>query len=199
MFNLFITYYKDQNPRRQKELDFCLMHNLKNPLLNTIVFERQDRLPFSFYFGKINKISSNDDINIIANSDIYFDDTLKLAENINANNCYALSRWDDTPDGKSNFFHREDSQDVWIFKGKIKNNLFGDFLLGLCGCDNRLAFEISKAGYKISNPGLSIRAHHYHMSHIRNYIMRDKRYIVPGPYMKVEPCWLGHSARTSIC
>lgn len=199
MYNLFISYYKDNNPIRQKELDFCLLQNLTNPFINTIVFNHQDRLPFNFYFNKINKITDVNDINIVANSDIYFDDTLRLAEQIKPDECYVLSRWDDKPNGQCTFFHREDSQDAWIFRGKIRTNLNGDFLLGLCGCDNRLAFELNKAGYHISNPGLSIRAHHLHSSGIRNYVMRDKRFIVPGPYMKVDPCWIGHPGKKTAC
>ncbi|MFA6201506.1 MAG: hypothetical protein WC679_13985 [Bacteroidales bacterium] len=199
MFNLFVNIYQDKNATRQAELDFCLLQNLSNPLINTIVFNCQDRLSYSFFFDKINKISAKDDINIIANADIYFDETIQLASSITEHQCFALSRWDILVNGTPSFFHREDSQDVWIFKGKIKSNLFGNFTLGFCGCDNRLAYEMKKAGYQVINPSLSIKAYHKHSSQIRNYIMRDKRFIVPGPYMKVDPCWLGHPGKTKVC
>ena len=199
MFNLFINSYQDKSPIRQIELDFCLLQNLSNPLLNTIVFNCQDRLSYRFFFDKINKLTTKDDINIIANADIYFDETIQIAESMNPNQCLALSRWDILQNNTPSFFHREDSQDVWIYKGPIRSNLFATFPLGFCGCDNRLAYEMNKAGYLVSNPSLSIKTYHKHASQIRNYIMRDKRFIVPGPYMKVDPCWYGHPGKNQVC
>jgi len=199
MFNLFINYYKEKSPVRQKEIDFCLTQNILNSKINTIIFNYQDRLNYGFYFYKANKITSPNDINIIVNSDIYLDETIVLAENIKPNECYALSRWDLKPNGTSVFFNRQDSQDAWIFKGHMNTNLKAEFPLGLCGSDNRLAYELNSVGYKMSNPSLSIRVHHSHSSNIRNYVMNDKRYVVPGPYLQITPCYIGQDSLTIKC
>lgn len=49
-------------------------------------------------------------------------------------------------------------------------------------CDNRIAYEIHKAGYHVINPAQTIRCIHYHMSEIRNYSMDER---IPKPYMPV--------------
>jgi hypothetical protein len=199
MFNLFINHYHERNPIRQKEIDFCLTQNILNTKINTIIFNSQDRLNYDFYFYKANKITSPNDINIVVNSDIFLAETIVLAENIKSDECYALSRWDLKPNGTSVFFNRQDSQDAWIFRGQMNPNLKADFPLGLCGSDNRLAYELNNVGYKMSNPSLSIRVFHAHSSNIRNYVMNDKRFVVPGPYLQIIPGSIGETGKTKKC
>src|ERR1700743_100334 len=143
MINLFINYYQDKNPIRQKEIDFCLLKNLNNNLINTIIINSQDRLTFKFFFDRINKVTTDNDINMVCNSDIFFDESIGLAEKISTDQCFALSRWDMLSDGSVKHYFRPDSQDTWIFRGKIKQNVFSDFNLGYRGCDNRLAHELN--------------------------------------------------------
>lgn len=186
MINLFVNYYLDKNPLREKEINYCLLKNLSNPELNTIVLNSQNRLTFKFFFDRINLVSLEDDINIVANSDIYFDQTILLSEKINQDQCYALSRWDVLLDGSAKHYFRQDSQDAWIFRGKIRDNLFSDFNLGYRGCDNRLAHELNKIGYQVSNPSISIKSYHVQNSNVRNYNMTDS-FLVPGPYHTIIP------------
>ena len=185
MINLFYNYYKDKNKKRQEEIDICLNKNLSNSLINVIIIELQSRLSYNYYFNKINLITNPEDINIICNSDIYLDESITNALSIKVNECYALSRWDIKLDGSHEFFDRPDSQDTWIFRGEIKNNIYGDILLGTPGCDNRIAYEIEKAGYILSNPSKKIKTYHVHSSNIRNYNPSADR--VPGPYKVIHP------------
>lgn len=185
MIRVLQNFYFDSNPERQKEIEECFARNSSLSELDSFLpIYSPHRLTFQDFFVRINAMSENDDINIIANSDVYFDSTIQLAEKIKNNECYALSRWDVQSDGSIKHFARSDSQDVWIFRGPIKN-ISADFFLGYRGCDNRLAFEISKAGYKISNPSLSIRAYHLHLTCVRNYTM-TKEFLIPGPYLNVK-------------
>jgi hypothetical protein len=184
MINLFYNYYQDKDPKRKKEIDLCLDKNLSNKYLNTIVIESQERLTYSFYFKTINLITLPEDINIICNSDIYFDQSISNCSDIKKNECYALSRWDLNPDGQFSFYNRIDSQDTWIFRGEISKNIYSEILLGVPGCDNRIAYEINKAGYKLINLGRKIKTYHAHASNIRNYNNSDR---VPGPYKTIEP------------
>lgn len=183
MIRLFYNYYEDKNPVRKNEINFCLQKNLANPHLTTIVVDSPGKPTYDFFFQKINEITGPDDINIVANSDIFFDDTIKLVEKIKHKECYALLRWEWYPNRKTEFFDRPDSQDTWITRGKIEN-VYGQFSLGIRGCDNRIAHEFQKAGYNVLNPAKTIRSYHVHNSNVRNYTMAQ---VIPPPYHTINP------------
>ena len=103
---------------------------------------------------------------------------------------FALSRWEDLP-GSRGLLDRCDSQDAWIFRGPIKN-VSADFTAGIRGCDNRLAAELHKAGYRVSNPSRAIRAFHLHRSGVRHYGHAPAD-AVPPPYLLIDPAELGAS------
>jgi hypothetical protein len=183
MIRLFYNYYQDKNPVRKQEIDFCLEHNQNNPHFNMVMVDSAVKPTYKFFFNQINEITDPDDINIICNSDIFFDDTIQLALNIKEKEVYALLRWEWHPSGRALFLERHDSQDTWIVRGKVEN-VFGDFSLGIRGCDNRIAHEFHKAGYVVTNPSKTIKTYHYHTSRVRNYTMAD---VVPPPYYTLMP------------
>jgi len=181
MIRLFYNYYEDKHPLRKMEIDMCLQKNLANKFINTIIIESASKPTYEFFFQQINKVTGPDDINIICNSDIFFDETIVLAEGLKHKQLYALSRWEWKHPLHITHFDRPDSQDTWIVKGKVEN-VFGGFTLGIRGCDNRIAYEFHKAGYAVSNPSKSIKTYHVHNSGIRNYTMAD---VVPEPYLTI--------------
>lgn len=187
MIRLIYNYYEDKNFLRKKEIDFCLQKNLDNELLTTVIVESAAKPTYNYFFEKINKLTTPDDINIICNSDIFFDETISLLPKYLTNNpkkqMFALSRWDWHNQDDIVFFNRPDSQDTWIVKGNIEN-VYGDFTLGKRGCDNRIAYEFYKAGYTVVNPSKSIKSYHVHNSGIRNYTFAD---LVPEPYLTIHP------------
>lgn len=193
MIRLFINSYTDKNAVRQREYDFCYTQNKLNPFIDSIVdIEPGSRPSFADMFRHVNDIVSDEDISLISNLDIYFDHTLDLVNGIKANECYALSRHDETEKGIELWNHK-DSQDVWMFRGKIKEIQDADeFGLGVPGCDNRLCHILREAGYAVTNPSKSIHAIHVHASDVRGY--RDNpeiQLICPQPpYAFVEPCKL---------
>jgi len=197
MLNLFTGWYSST---RDFENELCLINNILNPLINKIYLLSEDSKPFpknekvvgiitdkkptyNIFFEIINQLDS--DISIISNSDIYFDETLKHVFNLQENECYALTRWDVLEDNTIELFDRKDSQDVWIFKNKIKD-IDGDFNLGIWGCDNRIAYEIQKAGYIILNPSLSIKSFHIH----KRIPTTGKSKRIPKPYFYIKPSYL---------
>lgn len=189
MINLYVNYYKDTSFDRQKELDICLQKNICNPLINVLVLESQSKMKYSDFFNIINTYTGPDDINAICNSDIYLDDTISVVNGMDSKEAFALCRWDLAQNGTIKFNSRPDSQDTWIFKGKILN-VFGDFCLGFPGCDNRIAYEMQKAGYRVSNPAKTIRTIHVHLSNVRNYSVKGKQRAeatIPGPYKTMGP------------
>ena len=211
---LFINYYEDKNINRLKELLFCLNENMNNRYIDVVViFSETDNVPeFAFHgdlhvvkIGRptfksvIDYINNNEyfknSYNIIANSDIFFDDSLKLLDLIDFNKkvCVAITRHESNNTKKIIRFREEKyigcSQDCWIFKGHISiDNLdLVDFNFGIPGCDNRLAYELDRNGYKILNPCKDIIIYHYHT--VRGPSLESKR--IPQPYKMLTLTRLG--------
>ena len=57
--------------------------------------------------------------------------------------------------------------------------------MGIRGCDNRLAYEIKEAGYKILNPSKSIVTVHIHSSNKGN--LNPNQETIPEPYLTLQP------------
>lgn len=202
MINIFTTYYQENNEIRRMELDLCLALNksfdhifiltdedfskLKNDK-NTVI-NLGKRPMFSDFLKMMNNYPN--DINILCNTDIYFNrnNIEQYCLNMPEEHCYALSRWDTDSFGNKTLFNRADSQDAWIFYGSPRK-ISADFCLGVPGCDNRFAYELSQAGYTVLNRSKSIQAFHIHSSNIRNYIKPDGSITdrVPAPYLLLPP------------
>jgi hypothetical protein len=214
--NLFTTFYLDKNISRQNELDFCIEKNLKvNFSTIFVIVEKEtekDYLKSKFIDDRIKCIilntrpSFNDffiamsfeeysqDINVLSNTDIFFTDLIPITyyfENVpnSDNHCLALSRWDYYPDGSSVHFDQADSQDTWVFKGTPNVKVELKYTMGIAGCDNRLAHDISQSNYVVLNPSKSIKSYHYHVTNVRNYLDNTgvPKERVPSPYLLVNP------------
>lgn len=199
---LFTSYYRDKSLVRQKELDLCLEMNIKNKFIEKIYIFLEGvkaewpildnpkvsviesvRPTYKIFFDFVNTVVTEEDISIIANTDIFFDETIGSVDRINMKNlCLALSRWHYNPDGTIKLHREKWSQDTWILKGKIKHVDFCSFHLGQRGCDNRIAYELNKAGYRLLNPAETIRTIHYHLSDLHNY----GNNFIPKPYLPIE-------------
>ena len=180
---LFFNYYEDPDPTRKQEIDLCLQKNLDNPLFDLIIIGTESQPTFDLFFEKINLLATDNDISIICNSDIFFDDSIKLAYHIKNKEMFALSHWDYIRDNHSTFSNSTPKQDAWIVKGKI-DNIYGNFQLGKPGCDGRIAYEFRTAGYTVLNPSRSIKAYHVHQSGVRHYSEQDR---IKGKYLYVDP------------
>ena len=175
--NLFVQVYQSNNIERQKELDACLKIN-KSLNINGVpyfnVIEITERLTFNQMFQLTKQYQNH--INIIANSDIYFDETILQCRFMKPKDCYALSRWDYRM-GMAYLFNRKDSQDVWIFNGSVNENI-GHYNLGIPGCDNKIAWELKASNYNVLNPSKTIHAIHLHNTEYRTYTP-DQRLFEP--------------------
>ena len=199
MINLYTSFYQDKDEVRQSELLYCLNQNISNPLIDKIylMVEGEVNLPesdkiiivnfkrptYRDFFELVNRtVPHKDDISIVCNTDIYFNHTLSLLD-VQERQCIALSRWDFKKEGLK--LHNERySQDTWIFKGKIRNVRFADFYMGIPGCDNRIAYELNRCGYRLLNPATTIQSIHYHQSDLHNYDQETPK--IPKPYLYVE-------------
>ena len=203
---LFTSFYEETRDSRRQEYLTCLGRNLSCGAIDSVhvlVEGGEKYLPhhtglvtrpiahrplYADFFAWANELAAPDDITVIANSDIYFDGSLAAVPLLlSPDACYALSRWDVREDGASRLFDRNDSQDAWIFRGRIRGNLVADFPLGVPRCDNRLLHELRAAGYEVTNPAFSIRSHHLHRHRKGAVDYPDAPGEVPRPYAYAFP------------
>ena len=188
MIRLYVNKFDCTNAERKQEYDFCLEMNEKNPLIDEIILiNSNSRISYEMVFGMMR----DDSINILANSDIFFDDTLQFVNVIDKNEFWCLTRWELLDNEimpfnarhKNRADHSKWSQDAWICRGKpdIKN---ASFPMGVPGCDNKIALVAQKAGYILKNPCYTIRAIHVHKNDWRP--ARDAQRLRP-PYQWVLP------------
>ena len=218
---LLVGLYLDTAPARMEEYIACVARNAANAHIEQITVFVEDRLAPSDLAGRYPALADQkvhlvahghrltfahllDYANrhlagagvIIANADIYFDETLGLLEEESlAGKMLCLSRWDEMPDGALRHFDRPDSQDAWIFESPLPR-ITADFFLGKPGCESRLAYEAESAGLTVSNPSRSLRARHLHNSAIRRYTTRER---VAGPMRFVPPSLLSARSTLSTC
>ncbi len=177
---------------RRKDFKKCLDKNLENEFIDEVVVfisdnDRLDVLPihhkvrtvkvqpghrptYREFIDHANSIiTSTEDLTIIANTDCYFDGSLGELRNFDLRfHCVALSRWEEKPDGSIALECPVNSQDAWIFQGRIRPIVNIDFSLGIYGCDNRFAWQSTRAGYVNINPCHSVIMRHVHFSEYRN-------------------------------
>ena len=132
------------------------------------------RPTFRDFFQVMNSVSQRNDVNIIANCDIFFDDTLQLVKDkLKPNQCYALARWEIQSDDTLSLCTLPFSQDTWMLSGPISpsklNAMNIDFYQGLLACDMRIAYELKSVGYDVVNPSRTIKTYHMHKTQVRNY------------------------------
>ncbi len=191
--NLFTTFFNHPDPNRAHELHYCKTKNNGNyRISNVIDVKKGGRPTFNDFFKATQAKQYAHDINIIANSDIVFDETLDLVRDYewDTNICMALARWDmNFKSGDLRLFDRPDSQDTWIFLGGVPVLRDADFTQGLAGCDNKIAWILEQADYRVINPSKDIRTIHIHKSEQRDYIDPNTGVIerIPPPYKLIHP------------
>ncbi len=204
--HLYTTFYYEKDEARSHELLTCIKNNINNPSIASVtVFNEGEsikhfsvkikeqviskRPTYTDFIEYINANINNEDIHIIANTDIFFDQNIALLKQVMSDeDCFALSRWDTTEGDKPLLYNHNDSQDAWIFKGPIKKNLKAHFPLGVPRCDNRFMYELQEAGYDVRNPAFSIKAYHLHKGQRAwIYTEADNRYCIPKPYRYLYP------------
>lgn len=206
MVRLLQSWYSESHPQRAEELNTCLANNLALECVDEVclLLERgampalthpklrlratRSRPTYRDFFLWANEMcSSSHDVTVVANSDLYFDQTLTLLEEmLQPEQCAAISRWDVISNGTAVLFDRNDSQDAWCFRGQIRP-IVCDFCVGIPRCDNRILFELRQAGYQVINPAFSVRAFHLHAGQRNEYPGQIQGPHVPPPYAYLYP------------
>ena len=204
---LLTEFFNSDRPNRTNEIIFCIKENIKNKYIEKIYLfvEKHENIPDEILNEKItiirgsrptyrefikygNGLESKDDLIIIANSDILFDETLKYLYDLDMSNVFmGLTRHDYVT---KEFFKRVSSQDCWIFKKGLKEDYKADFKLGTYYCDSRIFRIYHDLGYQVLNPSKKIKIWHYHTDEYRNYIGEVKGshcYVVPADEVDWDP------------
>lgn len=183
--NVFADNYTHQNPARAAELESIWDRNKTNPNINYTQLNSDHRMTYQELFDKINSQTNDDDINVISNLDIYFDDTISELNRIKQNQFIALSRYDIFEDGSIHFDGpKQFSQDTWAWRGKVRITN-ANFYLGIYACDNRIAAEARLAGYETFNPCHTVKTYHLHLTVGRSPEFDTVK--VPGPHIVLFP------------
>jgi hypothetical protein len=202
--NLIIEYFKSDDYQRHSEYLTCIHENLENEHIEKIYVFISDDSKLNFKSDKLEIVQIDkrptykdlfefcnenlkDQICIISNADIIFDDTILNLKKVNLLEVFiALTRWEvfcENGEWCIAPFNNSSSQDVWAFQTPIKVTDEMDFHLGKPRCDNKIAKLISEH-YEIRNPGLQIITSHFHMSGYRTYSGNEG---MPGPYLCLSP------------
>jgi len=212
---LLAPFYRDKKRSRYKELLTCLKNNLSNSLIDQVVAVTDEPIDLPFH-KKLTVINigrrqtyralfdlaytlNPDGVNIVCNADIFWkkEDVQKLKEVDYTNLVLALSRWDVRKKGPAKHLALKDSQDSWVFKGRVefensaqlKDGTVEEIKLGIAGCDNVIAHRLQQ-NYTVMNPSLSIKSYHLHLTGIRNYVAKNA---YQPPYYRVPIC--SHTSR----
>jgi hypothetical protein len=206
MRKLYLQYFSHKDASRKKELDFCTKHNINNKNFDKVyvLLEKEEddfgwlhnertevininkRANYKTFVDFANERSEKGDIHILTNLDIFFDDSVKLLDQMKDKDFITLTRWDINAKTKqAKFFNVNCSQDTWIWKNEIdfdNTNLDLTYNLGTPGCDNAICGEFHENGYRVLNPSLSVKTFHLHEDKSRSYtdddVVRKKLYLL---------------------
>ena len=208
--HLIVEAYLPRTPERGREIGTCLQRNVENPyieqvhLLGETAFHLQwamkqvAHLPWHLQAKIVGTVvgaraTFRDTFEyawkrlagtlcVVANSDIYFDQSLgeapatyeRFKQTLGALPVLALLRWDDQPSGGALLSPRVDSQDAWLFEpsSALCSSSF-DFHFGKIRADNVLSWHLNEKGFVLVNPCLRIRVFHLHLSEERTYQAMD--------------------------
>lgn len=200
---LYVSYYHDDNPVRQLELDACILHNMSLSIFRRVVIFNENgalrddididdhivvvdttaRLCFSDFFQYANANNADKDtIHVLINSDILIGkgfDTISLEPD----QIMCVSRHEKYEDGSTPIVIGGGSHDAWAWRGLIQCNNIGNFYMGSMCCDGVLADQLFVSGYHLKNPAKGLFIYHYHNSQIRsdsnrlhvNYVIKGQR------------------------
>ncbi len=192
---LITSLYNDENSHRIEELIYCLENNISNPLINKIcvvfdgwqednsiayplqeLVQGNNKIDLEYCVGKpdfkelfdISNKRYKDNIIIIANSDIHYDNTIRLIHQINLTATFiVLSRYNKNDQGQWELIKLESgvpnyfSFDSFIYRSPVDIELKHNIKLGSMFCDSFLAHQLySYTEYNVVNPCLEIKSYH---------------------------------------
>ncbi|NET76672.1 tetratricopeptide repeat protein [Okeania sp. SIO1F9] len=201
---LFTPYFKAKQSDRQDELIYCLRKNIECTEIEKIVLLIDDDHRPELASSKIEIVNLSsrptyldwieltekkcaDKISILANSDIYFDESISRLRELFYTNPKAfvtISRYEQK--GSEQILHQNPhwSQDVWAIFGnsKLEDTLKESLKirLGVPRCDNKVAYLFAIHGTKLYNPCYEVKTVHVQQTDSRTYDKKNDKSILGG-------------------
>ena len=190
---LFTPYYKAKHSERQEELIYCLKKNTQCDEIEKIILViddehipevespkieivKIDARPTYLDWVELTEKRCQNQISILANTDIYFDESITRIREIFAadpQGFVALSRYEKEEENYTLHKTPHWSQDVWAVSGDFKfTKSFKNSLrvsLGVPRCDNKIAYLFAIHGAPVYNPCHHIKTVHVQESQLRYY------------------------------
>lgn len=166
---LLVQKYSPECQTRRGEIEKCLKNNSESGLFSSVATIDGDekRITLGEMFDACHSRFQGE-LCVVANSDIIFDETIRLAEKcLRGCAMLALTRWE----GESSpnmLGHYENarffsgSQDSWAFYGGSIPRVDVEIPMGHVGCDNAIVGWAVKKGVRVANPAIDIRTFHVH-------------------------------------
>ncbi|MDH4390032.1 MAG: exostosin family protein [Aquabacterium sp.] len=208
---VFTPYFAARTAERQAELDLCLRQNLACVAVSQLVLmiddghepplahpklqiQRLDCRPTYLHWLRLTEALPDGQVSILANSDIYFDETLPTVQTALAGPArfLALSRHEKVGEVLQPHSNPKWSQDVWGLRAgqalapSLRKAL--DIPLGVPRCDNKIAYLFAVHGWAVHNPMHDLRSVHVHETQQRHYdkktdttVMGGVAYVHPSP------------------
>lgn len=200
---VFTPYFRAATSERQAELDLCLRLNLQCPAIDTLILLIDDghvppiqspklrivsiaSRPTYQQWVQLTKQLERPGISVLANSDIYFDETIAALNKYldKPQRFVALSRYEKVAGALRPHPNPHWSQDVWAINAEadLPLNLIKalDIPLGVPRCDNKVAYLFAVNGWKIFNPISEVKSVHVHETQQRNYDKRTDLTVIGG-------------------
>ena len=195
--NLYISLYDEPEENRLSEFIQCLNLNIRNSYIDRIfvlneglsinllknekltVIDIKERPKYSDFFPYF----EDDKINIISNSDIYFDRSLNKIRYLlpKKRKVFLFTRYENN----GNLFNKSgNSHDSWLFFGKPLALKYCNYFLGIPNCEQRLAAIFADHDYYVLNPSRFIKTHHLHKNQEREYLRSGALYSGTGLLVK---------------
>lgn len=200
---LFTPYFAARTSERQAELDECVRRNLACTHISRLVLLIDDghlppltdpkleivhivKRPTYQQWIDLSRQLDQSCLSILANTDIYFDDTLSCIQSAlyHPETFMALTRYDKQGENCIPHPNPHWSQDAWALRSSscMPETLYKalDVPLGIPRCDNRVAYLFAIHGWKIVNPLKYIYSVHLHETQQRNYDKKADRTVIGG-------------------
>ena len=200
---VFTPYFAARTPERQAELDLCLHMNLQCDAVTRLVLLVDDghqppmthpkltvrpmpARPSYLQWIELSRELPPGGVSILANTDIYFDDSLRFVHETLAapQRFIALSRFEKLGTEFKPHPNPRWSQDVWGLRtgqalpAPLLKAL--DIPLGVPRCDNKIAYLFAVHGWTVHNPMAFVQSVHVHETQQRSYDKKTDMTVMGG-------------------
>lgn len=189
-----VEFFNSKFEKRAAEIEQAIQNNIKCKHIDKIVLlhengveppkhdkiipiEIEGRATFADYFNYVNGNFEEGSIYMVANNDIYFDDTAAELKDIDEDIFCCISRWNNYYGEFEIQGHSNLSQDVWVFRKPIPQEMIdvSHFSQGIMSCDNHIAYIAIVHDFKVVNPCQLVKCYHLHAdSKEKTYSIYDR-------------------------